>query len=235
MTGIQQTLDGDTSLTTDETVLSAYVGTNADLFPRVLALHVDDGATVADVTYGKGTFWSNVDTSRYDLRATDIDPDKSPTGESVDCRDLPYCDSSCDVVVLDPPYAAGHLRDGSRAGQGSHQSFAESYRGDRDGSSGKYHEAVRSLYREATEEAARVLTSSGVLIAKTQDEVVANTNEFTHIQLRDDAGDVGFDLVDLFVLVRQNTPATAGVEQQRHARKNHSYFLVFQNEEAETR
>ena len=73
------------------------------MFPEILALHVADGATIADVTYGKGVFWQNVDADRYQLLATDLQ-----TG--VDCRELPYDDASLDCVVLDPPYMEGLFR-----------------------------------------------------------------------------------------------------------------------------
>src|SRR5437870_6916003 len=64
---------------------SASVGTNADVFPSILDLHVPEGSVVADVTYGQGIFWRNVPKDKYALRATDI---KS----GVDCRHLPYQD-----------------------------------------------------------------------------------------------------------------------------------------------
>jgi hypothetical protein len=38
---------------TSDVVLSAHVGANADIFPQILALHVPEGARVADVTYGQ--------------------------------------------------------------------------------------------------------------------------------------------------------------------------------------
>src|SRR5262245_27833402 len=82
---------------TSDVVLSAHVGSNADIFPQILALHVPEGARVADVTYGNGVFWRNVDLSKYELLATDI-------SSGVDCRALPYEDNSLDAVVLDPPY-----------------------------------------------------------------------------------------------------------------------------------
>jgi hypothetical protein len=38
---------------------------------------------------------------------------------------------------------------------------------------------------------------------------------------------VGFYAQDLFVVVRSNRPAVSRMKKQVHARKNHSYFLVF--------
>lgn len=64
---------------------------------------------------------------------------------------------------------------------------------------------------------------------KTQDEVSANTQELTHIQITNFYEDE-LDLYtrDLFVVVRSNKPAVSGMDTQVHARKNHSYFLVYE-------
>ncbi len=77
---------------TTELALSAHVGTNADVFPSILGLHVPLGAKIADVTYGKGVFWKKVRADDYELHASDI-----ATG--IDCRNLPYDSESFDVVV----------------------------------------------------------------------------------------------------------------------------------------
>jgi hypothetical protein len=60
-------------VTTSRLIFSAYVGTNEELFPLILELHVPPGSVVADVTYGKGIFWKNVPKDKYFLLATDIE------------------------------------------------------------------------------------------------------------------------------------------------------------------
>ena len=77
-------------------MLSASADGNDRMFPRILALYVNDGSTVADVTYGKGVFWRHVPPDRSRVLATDIQ-------DGVDCRDLPYKDSEIDCVVLVRP------------------------------------------------------------------------------------------------------------------------------------
>ncbi len=46
--------------TTSDLVFSAYVGDNAEIFPKILSLHVPQGSVVADVTFGKGVFWKKI-------------------------------------------------------------------------------------------------------------------------------------------------------------------------------
>lgn len=206
-------------------VLSAYTGTNADLFPKVLQLHVASGARIADVTYGKGVFWKNVDLGNFDLVPSDI-------SGGIDCRNLPYEDLSFDALVLDPPYMEGFYRIGEcvKAGDGTHQSFRNHYsNGDERPKSGggKWHAAVLEMYVDACLEARRVLRDGGVLIVKCQDEVSANRQNLTHVEIINECAIMGFYCKDLFVLVRANKPGVSRVITQVHARKNHSYFLVF--------
>ncbi|WP_254840048.1 DNA methyltransferase [Natronomonas marina] len=218
----------------EELVLSAYRERNDEVFPRVLDLHVEEGATIADVTYGKGVFWKNVDFGQYDVYASDLSAEKSPSGYPVDCRNLPYEDDFLDVVVLDPPYAEGFFRkneDMLAGGDSSHSQFRENYSNGEvlDTRGSKYHQAVFDLYAEAGIEAQRVLKNDGTLIVKTQDEVSANTQELTHVQITNFyESKLGMYTKDLFVVVRSNRPAVSGMNRQVHARKNHSYFLVYE-------
>ncbi len=210
---------------TTDLVVSAHFGTNADVFPEVLALHVAPGARIADVTYGKGVFWRRVDAERYDLLASDI-----ATG--VDCRDLPYPKASLDAVVFDPPYMEGFFRNGNttKAGTGTHNTFREHYANGHEAprpEGKKWHAAVLELYVDGGREAWRVLRSKGVFIVKCQDEVSANKQNLTHVEIINAYAEFGFYCKDLFVVVRPNRPGMSRVVKQAHARKNHSYFLVF--------
>ncbi|RZQ61986.1 DNA methyltransferase [Amycolatopsis suaedae] len=211
---------------TTDLVLSAYVGTNAEVFPHVLDLHVPRGSRIADVTWGKGAFWRNVPDDAYEVLATDIQ-----TG--VDCRDLPYGDGELDCVVLDPPYMEGLFRKstGNMAGSGSHAAFRSRYSDSKavppDADGPKYHDAVIDLYLKAAVEARRVLRDYGVFVVKCQDEVSANRQRLTHVELINAFESDGFYCKDLFVVVRPNRPGVTRLLTQEHARKNHSYFLVF--------
>ena len=210
---------------TTNLVVSAYVGNNADVFPNVLRLHVPEGSKVADVTFGKGVFWRNVRVDEYDLHPSDI-------ADGVDCRNLPYEDGSFDCVVFDPPYMEGFFRDGNatKAGAGTHTTFRDHYSNGNETPTergGKWHAAVVELYEQGGGEAHRVLRDGGVLIVKCQDEVSANRQNLTHVEIINAYSEMGFFCKDLFVVVRPNRPGMSRMLKQVHARKNHSYFLVF--------
>lgn len=222
---------------TTDVVRSAHVGKNAELFAEIMALHVPPGSKVADVTFGKGAFWRSIDHETYDLLACDIALDVNNPNplawyiDGVDCRSLPLDDDSLDCVVLDPPYMEGLFRrkPEQMAGSGSHASFRQAY-SDGNATEGgpKYHDAVIDLYLRAGLEARRVLRPGGKLIVKCQDEVSANKQRLTHVEIITGYEDMGFYCKDLFVLVRQNAPGVSRMVKQVHARKNHSYFLVFE-------
>lgn len=214
---------------TSDLIHSAYQGTNAELFPKVLQLHVPTGSVVADVTYGKGVFWRKVPDGLYTVKATDIEM-------GVDCTNLPYEDSSIDCVVLDPPYMEGLLRntESHRAGSGTHVSFRNAYSSNgeheaknKSDKKPKWHAAVLDLYVRAGIEAYRVLKTKGILIVKCQDEVSANKQWMTHVEIINEYAIIGYYAKDLFVLMRNNKPGVSRIKSQKHARKNHSYFLVF--------
>ena len=170
------------------------------------------------MTYGKGVFWRNIPADGYRLLPTDI-------LDGVDCRDLPYADGEIDCVVLDPPYM--HSPGGTA--HTAHSAFERHYRNNGTGNSTdrKYHDAVLALYEDAGVEAYRVLRENGVLIVKCQDEVCSNRQRFTHVEIMRDYERIGFVAEDLFVMMRQNRPGVSRAIKQVHARKNHSYFLVF--------
>ena len=203
---------------TNDLTLTAYAEGNDRVFPRILRLYVKPGSTVADVTYGKGVFWKRIPATEYDLRATDIQ-------DGTDCRELPYGAGEIDCVVLDPPYM--HSPGGTA--HGTHTPFEDHYRNNRTGNRtrSKYHEAVLDLYVDAGKEAHRVLRDRGVLIVKCQDEVCSNRQRFTHIEIVQEYAAMGFVAEDLFVVMRNNRPGVSRSVRQVHARKNHSYFLVF--------
>jgi DNA modification methylase len=201
---------------TNDLVLSSYVGGNEEVFPNILALYVKPGSIVADITYGKGVFWKRVPKGLYEILPTDI-------SNGVDCRHLPYEDNSIDCVVFDPPYM--HSPGGTA--HANHQNFEAYYRNNQAVSNEKYHEAVLALYFQTAREAFRVLKGPGVFIVKCQDEVCANRQRLTHVEIINELVSMGFVPEDLFIVVRRNTPGVSRAYSQAHARKNHSYFLVF--------
>lgn len=87
---------------------------------------------------------------------------------------------------------------------------------------------MTDLYLKTGREVYRALKPGGTFIVKCQDEVSANKQRLTHVEIISAYESLGFYAKDLFVVVRKNRPVVSRLKQQVHARKNHSYFLVFQ-------
>lgn len=190
----------------DDPILTCVEGTNADLFPHALALYVQPGARIADVTYGRGVFWRNIDASQYDLVPSDLQ-------SGIDFRRLPYGPASFDAVVFDPPYMNG--------GKNVKESIDKCYKND----GNMCHENVVALYLSGILEARRVLCKNGILFVKCQPAVADHKQKLTHVQLMTVLPMIGFTLEDEFVLHQTSIPLMRHKSQQ-HARKNHSYLLV---------
>lgn len=195
-----------TSLSIPLPILTSITGTNADLFPRILGLYVPQGSLIADVTYGRGTFWRNVDVRKYVLLKSDLQ-------DGIDFRSLPYENASIDALIVDPPYM--------HTGKTVHPAINNRYRNENNTS----HESIIRMYGGAILEAARVLKPKGIIIAKCQDETESGKQRLSHIEIIQLLGSFGFQVVDLFVLTRSGIPMMRE-KYQKSARTNHSYAIV---------
>ncbi len=226
---------------TTDVVLSAHVAGNAEVFAQLADLHIPAGHLVADLTYGKGVFWQQIPVGKYNLKFSDLDAKvqrdtvhsvKVETG--IDSRAMPFADETVDCIVFDPPYMEGLFRvsAGHMAGAGTHDAFRQHYSNGKAtpdaADQPKWHDAVLDLYLKTGIEAYRCIRNKGLFIVKCQDEVSANKQRLTHVEIISAYESLGFYTKDLFVVMRTNKPGVSRLVTQVHARKNHSYFLVFQ-------
>ena len=186
-------------------ILTSITGNNADLLPHCLNLYAEKGMTIADVTYGKGVFWRNVEFNHYHVLKSDLQ-------DGIDFRSLPYADESIDLLVLDPPYMHG--------GATVKKSINDCYK-----NRNTSHESVIRLYAGGILEAARVLKKRGRIFVKCQDEIESGKQRWSHIEIMSMMESFGFALLDLFVLQQNSTPAMRE-KYQKTARKNHSFMIV---------
>ncbi|HGM7348089.1 MULTISPECIES: DNA methyltransferase [Stenotrophomonas] len=225
---------------TNDLVHSAYVDSNDAVFPHILDIYVPQGARIADVTYGRGVFWKRVDLANYEVLFSDLKRDGIPefVRGGVDARKLPYGDATLDALIFDPPYM--HTPGGTA--HNGHQNFEAYYANNAEqnpqvieeiwretsGNPPKYHEAVLDLYYRSAREALRVLKPEGIYVVKCQDEVCANKQRLTHVEITNELERQGFVVEDLFVVIQTMKPGVSRLKtKQYHARKNHSYFMVY--------
>ena len=194
-------------------IYTARAGNNNEFFRDILRLYVREGSAVADLTWGRGKFWDGIDRNKYKLVRLDR---YTPCDIKADFRAVPLADESQNEVVFDPPYVTrmGFKRRSKENPNGSNQKSAFGL----DESGPKNEGEIDSLYAAGTAEARRILKRGGILILKTMD-----TQKWRHIEL---ANLPGFKLIDLLVVVTKGLPPGKSYPQ-KHARKNHSYFMVF--------
>lgn len=191
-------------------------GKNSTIIAGAVALYVKDGDLVADVTYGKGAFWTETDCSKFTLLKFDI----APTDHSVKCADfgdLNLDSKSVDVVVLDPPYIhnpGNHVSDGLYNNKAT--------------TKGLYHDDILRLYTRGIIEAHRVLKPLGLLWVKCKDQVEGGWNRFSHVEIHNIAQGVGFQAKDLCILLTAPPNPNRWTGEQHHLRKNHSFLWIFE-------
>ena len=227
-------------------IVSAKVGVSADIVPDILDLYLPlesfhDGVSlqvrrqgkVADVTYGKGSFWTRnkqVDWTKL-LVAVD-DPPKhhehhtegltlyaSDLQTGIDCRHLPYPDGFLDMLFFDPPFAGtgGDGRTGKKiSGNPTVSGYGNLSLGSRST------KVIIKLYEEGLAEAHRVLKKGGYAVAKVCDQVESGKNQWLHTIIM---ATPGYVCEDLFILVSRGQPMMRH-SYQKHGRKNCSYFIV---------
>ena len=85
------------------------------------------------------------------------------------------------------------------------------------------------FYTDSLIEFHRVLKDNGVLIFKCQDKVSSGKQYISHVFVMNEAVKVGFYPKDLFILLAKNRlVADWQIQNQKNARKFHSYFWVFE-------
>ena len=166
-----------------------------------------------DITYGKGVFWRNVVRTNYQVVTNDL---YTKADVQADFGALPFKDSFFDAIVFDPPYLYG----GGTKTLVSH--LDENYGVRTQKRSTSYADGL-NLYNRGIAESRRLLKPGGILIIKGMDSF--QNGKFTSF-IRDFFSPDGFRLEDVFVLVRSSPPLMR-FKYQYHARKNHSYFLVY--------
>ena len=195
-------------------IYSAYkVRDNGILISKVAKLYLPKDGKVADITWGKGVFWKNIDITKYDFFKSDkITCPETPYDFT---KRLPYKNKTFDVVVFDPPYAHNP----------GNMMVNDNYL-NRETTKGMYHKDIINLYKKGMRQAYRILKPGGALWVKCKDEIETSCQKWSHIEIHDMAVNMGFYAKDLFILIQKTDPHIQH-ENQQHARKNHSYLWVF--------
>lgn len=177
----------------------------------IIKLYCPKGIQV-DCTYSLGGFYKNglVPPPEYKF---DINPQIEGVIQA-DCRNLPFEDNQIHSIMFDPPFLYGKERNGNVGLIKSRYSQVYSF------------EDLKALYWDSLVEFNRILQPDGILIFKCQDFAKDGKQFMMEYLITHMALDVGLYPIDKFIMLVKSRPIRYDIPQH-HARKFHSYFLVF--------
>jgi len=184
-----------------------------EIIRDILYLHANGKDIDCDPTYSIGNFY------KKGLKQPKYKFDLNPQVDGVlqaDARCLPLENESQEVIMFDPPFICG-IPGNAPIGIiknrfGYYKNVLELW----------------SFYSDAIKESYRILKKEGILIFKCQDTIDAGKQYFSHVQVMNYAVNVGYYPKDLFELYTKTRIIDRDITLQKHARKFHSYFWVFQ-------
>lgn len=181
-----------------------------NIIKDILELYSPSGIEL-DPTFSKGNFYKNIAEPNFKF---DLVPQREDV-ERADCRELPIPSNSISCMMFDPPFTAGL---GKNTPNGIIRKRFSMFKNMKEG---------YKFYEESLKEFHRILKSNGILIFKCQDTVSQGKQWLTHVHIINTAEKLGFFSKDLFILGAKNRIIGKHHHKQYHARKYHSYFLVF--------
>ncbi|MFH1984812.1 MAG: hypothetical protein ABIL58_23470 [Pseudomonadota bacterium] len=183
-------------------------GNQTQILQWIQSLYCPHGFDL-DATYGKGSFWKSLGAPRF---ATDRIP-LAPGVIPAKFEALPFKTGVFRSVVFDPPFFAS---------TGREHVMKIRYR-----STYRDMPELWQSYRAAMVEFSRILGRSGVLVVKCQDSVYGRKQFPVLAHLIVFAETLGMFAQDIFILTTTHVPIAWNHHRQNHARKFHSYFIVF--------
>jgi len=188
-----------------------------EIIKNILKLHSVSQIEL-DPTYSKGNFYKgNFDEPKYKF---DLYPQIEGV-EKANAENLPLEDNLLNTIMFDPPFLAtkGKSLEIDNSSNKINKRF------------GVYptEKELHTFYIKSLKEFYRILKKDGILIFKCQDKVSGGKQYFSHNFIINEAEKIGYYTKDMFILLAKNRiVANWQRENQKNARKFHSYFLVLQ-------
>lgn len=189
-----------------------------EIIQNILTLYNNSKPVDADVTYSKGVFYKTLERPKY---CFDIDPQYAFV-QKCDCRTLPFNDKELNSIMYDPPFLAttGKSLTSSDENNIINKRFSVF----------NSEQELYQFYTDSLQEFSRVLNKNGLLIVKSQDKVSSGKQYIAHNYIINEAEKLGFICEDIFILLSKSRIVAKWQKNQKHARKFHSYFLVFKKQ-----
>lgn len=188
-----------------------------EIIKNILKLHVPQNFIDIDPTYSKGNFYKNIQQPKYKL---DLYP-KYDDVIKASTENLPFKNNTANCIMFDPPFLATSgksLNNGNNSINIINNRFGVF----------PNEKLLHEFYFESLKEFYRILNKKGILIFKCQDKISSGKQYLSHIIIIQQAIKIGYYPKDLFILLANNRIISGKHKNQIHARKFHSYFIVFE-------
>ena len=192
-------------------VISSIGYDEQEMIRDIIYLHSPIKKIDLDPCYSIGNFYKDgIKKPKYIF-------DKYP--QTNDCiqaesHSLPVENESVETIMFDPPFVFGIH------GKAEENIMAKRFTIFKD------FDELKNMYFNSLKEFYRILKKRGIVIFKCQDYTDSKTT-MTHCHVFNWAEQNGFYAKDVFILFSKNRIFNPNVEQ-RHSRKFHSYYWVFQ-------
>jgi len=197
-------------------VKSVYTS-NLECIRNIMELYKIDRFDL-DCTYSKGNFWKNLPEPIY---KSDLFPVNDHVIQS-NSENLPFLDNSMNTIMYDPPFiVSGKTYKENKQGSSIIAKRFEGY--------DTYDKLLNNYYLTLSE-LYRICNQYGFVVVKCQDTISGGRQYLTHVNVINMGFQIGFYPKDLFILTNNVRLNSFGGKwkKQMHARKYHSYFLVFE-------
>ncbi len=199
-----------------EPIRSVWEGDDAALLELLLDFYPRQRPQrILDATVNVGRFWRG---STREIVGLDIDARFRPT-VSGDNIAMPFQNACFDVVVYDPPHIPNQGQDQQKDFNTRFGLVLKSTRENGYNFSHTFAPFVREAYR--------VLVTEGILFCKITDYVHNHRLQWAHVDLVQAAAAARFVPCDCIVKVRKGPIVDPKWRTAHHARRHHSYWLVF--------
>lgn len=195
-------------------MISSVQDSDKSILESILALNLENSENFTlDPCFSSGKFYKS-------LKEPDFKFDKEPLRADIKKLDLvtdelPFLDNSIKSIVFDPPFMFG-----------SHGKTDENVMNKRFSMFSTFLD-LEIMYKRSLEKFYRVLDKKGILAFKCQDYTDSKTT-LTHCLIYNWATEIGFYAKDFYILNRKGGSIYNPNLRQRHARKVHCYWFVFQ-------
>ena len=191
------------------------VSENQDLIlSNILRLYIPSGRFDCDLTYSVGNFYKIIPQPLLKY-------DKYPKTDEITPLEEAYLipDNSLSSVILDLPFVVK-----------GEETIYKSMMADRF----NCFNSMKELYqvnKDILQLAYSKLSNHGILVVKTMDLNYGGVQHWIGNYIQNNAIEIGFKLLDIFILVAKNKVLTNVNQVQKTARKCHSYIFVLQKKE----